>query len=153
MQSRQRKVFFGVVIVAFLFGVLWIRSELLYREYMADVRAFRELASLEQQMLEEGATGTISCRAGLRRVVSFADFYKYVVSKRLGAVSSLNAPNPFPGILPGDKYETKVGSTTHSDDRIIYSRRIYKRPSGAVRLSLTAAGNALQDDPTVVGKW
>ncbi len=107
---------------------------------MEETYAFRELAGLEQDLIEEQGRANPSAPQYVR---SFADFFEYVKKRRPNAVSSVSAENPFPGILPGAHYTHMEGYVTNGSQIILSSNTVHHEPNLNVRLQLDSSGNGM----------
>ena len=94
----------------------------------------KDLTMLVRQMIDENAPGVGVVPPG-KYISSFDSFFDYVSKKRPAAVSSRDAPNPFPGILHGTRYYRMIGVATDGSSVLIRSQ-VYQRPIGNVTFTL-----------------
>jgi len=124
-----------------LFG-LWYLLQGRFRAREGETDGFLTLRLLAKQMTQAGAPGVVVGKDNDPEFIgSFDDFFKYVASQRPAAVSTKDAPNPFPGILPGKAYGRMEGISPSGDRPLIWSSVEFSGKDGNVRDGLTCDGN------------
>ena len=103
---------------------LTFRGTAEYRQSMEEQQALGMFAMVEQQMIAENAPGVVG-PDDHKFISSFKSFFSYVAKRYPQRVSSLNAPNPFPGFLPGQSYDRLSGVAHDGMQPMIVSRTFH----------------------------
>jgi hypothetical protein len=123
-----------------LFG-LWYLLQGRFRAEQAESDGFETLQLLARDMMDQQAPGVVIGKGSESTFIrSFDDFFKYVASKRPGVVSTRDASNPFPGILPGKAYGRMEGVSPSGDRPLIWSSVEFSGKDGHIRIGLTCVG-------------
>ena len=88
------------------------------RASAAETHAMFALSALARDMIAEGGSA-VRGTGDHRYIASFAAFYEYVARTNPHAVSSPDAPNPFPGLLPGKHYNRLSGLAKAGGDVLL----------------------------------
>jgi hypothetical protein len=128
------------VIVIYSVGIYHRYSE--YDQFMNELYAFRQLGQIARARIDAQAATQGTADPGYY-IFSYEEFFSYVAMVRPDAVSTRDAENPFPGILPSHGYKHLNGPATAPSDELIWSDRTFRRPSGDIRIRLTCNGNVV----------
>ena len=131
-----------VLVCCGIYGTLALINQQRHRQFVVEGNGFRELAALAREMIQRKEPG-VERIGNDDMIVSFEAFFQYVTKRRPEVVSTKEAPNPFPGLLPGPAYG-RSARVLAPNDCLIWSKRVYDRPIGRVRFRLLS--NALWRD-------
>jgi hypothetical protein len=124
---RLAWLFFGVLAVLAIvlptFIAVQFRQDVRFDE---EQRAFYELHDLAMEMIVEQAPGVVG-EGDTSYIGTFDSFFTYVAKRRPQIVSTRDAPNPFPGLLPEKQYNCLQAQAADGNVVLIQSKTIYYR--------------------------
>jgi hypothetical protein len=129
----------SLTVVAVVVGVLWWGYSIRQR-YYDDFDAFWALGHLAVEMIMEEGKGVV-VESDDAFISSFEDFFAYVQRKRPDAVSTIDAPNPFPGLLPSGSYKFRSAPATQPTDLLLWSTRVHSGGRGPYQFALVCDGS------------
>lgn len=139
---RRWRVLLGLVIATAFTTVAVLGYNYSQRRLVQDEAiGFYQLRALSRSMIAENAPG-VTNRSGEGFVLSFPAFFDYVAKHRPGAVSTADAGNPFPGLLPGRRYGRLRSTAGNGSEPLLWSEPTYDfgSPLGRRRLVLRCDG-------------
>lgn len=130
-----------VLVLCLIVGVVavWAWRVHQYRLMMREKYGFLDLGVLALSMIDERADGT-TIDDQVAYITSFDAFYEYVKQKRPEVVSARDAPNPFPGLLPGKSYGRLKSHPMRKGELLLWSDKVHTRRTHLVHMQLSCEG-------------
>ena len=104
--------------------------------------AFLKLGGFAKEMIQQRGPGIVGENDD-PHIRSFDDFYDHMSLHYPHLVSARDAPNPFPGILPGKNYSRTTGPLRDAKDLLIWKDETFREPVGDIQLRLSGRGGVL----------
>src|SRR5579862_3519494 len=114
----------GAIAIAISLGVVellhMVESPKFNPSQRDKIAIYYDLGALAREMIDKGGPDIADSDHG-KFITSYTAFYDYVAKQRPDAVANVNAPNPFPGILPERSYARPSGKLTDGYQSLISS--------------------------------
>lgn len=140
-----------VCAIALLLSVSGVMSWHRYRSTMNELYAFRTLAHHAREMIDTNAEGVIELD-GQTCILNMDALSRYVVSVEPNAGAGATPENPFPAILPGERYKVWRNDSDRPNRILLGSNETHRLGGTKHCWTLCANGkivNTLQEDKNI----